>query len=52
VRRQAREAWLALRSQQIAGGAPARQAAPAAPRNTRERDASQSEAQPPEDLSL
>ena len=52
VRRQAREAWLALRSQQIAGGAPAREAAPAAPRNTRERDASQSEAQPPEDLAL
>jgi hypothetical protein len=52
VRRQAREAWLALRSQQIAGGAPAREAAPPAPRNTRERDASQSEAQPPEDLSL
>jgi hypothetical protein len=52
VRRRAREAWLALRSQQLAGSTPAREAAPAAPRNTRERDAAQSEAQPPEDLAL
>ena len=51
VRRQAREAWLALRSQQLAGGTPPREAAPTAPRNTRERDAP-SEAQPPEDLAL
>ena len=52
VRRRAREAWLALRSQQLAGGAPAREAALPDPRNTRDRDAPQSEAQSPEDLAL